>query len=193
MAWNITPGGARTDRRVIAALGNVRRALENLGCRVVEEAPEIAEVLAAHKFARAEAAREVHRLYKPDLDRCGPEFKALLQAAERGTFEDLERARRIHAASRTCIAKFFEQHDFMVWPTTTGLAFDAELPYTKITEDWRPVELTPLLGLPAISIPVGQTEDGLPAGLQIIGRRGDDAGVLRLADRLECCMPGGSS
>jgi amidase len=36
-------------------------------------------------------------------------------------------------------------------------------------------------GLPAISVPCGFTEDGLPVGVQIVGRHQDDFGVLQLA------------
>ena len=39
-----------------------------------------------------------------------------------------------------------------------------------------------LAGLPALSMPVGFSPDGLPMGMQIIGRRGDDAGMLQLAE-----------
>ena len=42
-----------------------------------------------------------------------------------------------------------------------------------------------VLGGPAISVPCGFTDDGLPVGLQIVGRPGDDAGVLRLAHAFE--------
>ncbi|MFM7444889.1 MAG: amidase family protein, partial [Tabrizicola sp.] len=37
-----------------------------------------------------------------------------------------------------------------------------------------------LIGLPALSVPVGFGPDGLPMGMQIIGRSGDDAGVLAI-------------
>jgi amidase len=40
-------------------------------------------------------------------------------------------------------------------------------------------------GLPAISVPCGFTEDGLPVGLQIIGRHQDDFTVLQLAYAFE--------
>jgi Asp-tRNA(Asn)/Glu-tRNA(Gln) amidotransferase A subunit family amidase len=38
-----------------------------------------------------------------------------------------------------------------------------------------------LAGLPAASVPIGPGRDGLPVGLQVLGRRGDDAGVLAVA------------
>jgi amidase len=37
-----------------------------------------------------------------------------------------------------------------------------------------------LIGLPALSVPVGFSPEGLPTGMQIIGRSGDDAGVLAI-------------
>ena len=40
-------------------------------------------------------------------------------------------------------------------------------------------------GLPAISVPCGFTEEGLPVGLQIVGRHQDDFGVLQLAKAFE--------
>ena len=42
-----------------------------------------------------------------------------------------------------------------------------------------------LLGLPAISVPCGFTRDGLPVGLQIVGKAFDEAGVLRIAHAYE--------
>jgi aspartyl-tRNA(Asn)/glutamyl-tRNA(Gln) amidotransferase subunit A len=41
------------------------------------------------------------------------------------------------------------------------------------------------LGLPAISVPCGFTTDGLPVGLQIVGKAFDEAGVLRIANAYE--------
>ena len=42
-----------------------------------------------------------------------------------------------------------------------------------------------LTGLPAISVPAGFTEEGLPIGIQIVGGRWDDWGVLQLAHAFE--------
>ena len=42
-----------------------------------------------------------------------------------------------------------------------------------------------MTGLPALSVPCGFTPDGLPVGLQIVGRPGDDFGVLQVAHGFE--------
>ena len=46
-----------------------------------------------------------------------------------------------------------------------------------------------VLGGPAISVPCGRTTTGLPVGLQIVGPRGNDAAVLRLAHAFEQTGP----
>ena len=46
-----------------------------------------------------------------------------------------------------------------------------------------------MLGLPAISIPCGFTSDGLPVGLQIVGKRRGEAAVLRAAAAFEAARP----
>ncbi len=42
-----------------------------------------------------------------------------------------------------------------------------------------------LAGLPAVSVPAGKTENGLPVGVQIVGKMKSDAKILALADELE--------
>ena len=69
--------------------------------------------------------------------------------------------------------------------SATGLAYAADLAEAEIDMDWTPVELTPALQLPVISVPFGRTDDGLPAGLQVIGRHRADLLVLQGAHMIE--------
>jgi len=92
---------------------------------------------------------------------------------------------------RTLVARdfksAFERMDAIVAPTTPGVAF-------KIGEKADPIQMylndvftipVSLAGLPGISVPAGFTREGLPIGVQVIGRAYDEATVLRVAHAYE--------
>jgi Asp-tRNA(Asn)/Glu-tRNA(Gln) amidotransferase A subunit family amidase len=93
--------------------------------------------------------------------------------------------------------RLFEEVDVVLCPTTAVPAFAAEGPPPSVIagRELSPIYSTPftmlanLTGNPAISVPAGLTSDGLPVGLQIIGRRFADEVVLRLARILEQARP----
>jgi amidase len=85
-------------------------------------------------------------------------------------------------------------YEFMLLPTVQVPPFDVAQPYvTQINGqpmttyiDWmKSCYYITVLGHPAISVPCGFTGDGLPVGLQIVGRHQDDWGVLQLAYAFE--------
>jgi len=94
------------------------------------------------------------------------------------------------------IHPFFKTHDLLVTPTVAvppfklGHSGAESLTGNPRTADWiaftYPFNLT---GLPAASIPCGWTDDGLPIGLQIIGRPFEDATVLQAASAFEKARP----
>jgi len=89
---------------------------------------------------------------------------------------------------------FMERHEFLVLPSTQVPPFDVTEPYVTEIDgvrlptyiDWmRACSDITVTGLPAISVPGGFTADGLPVGLQIVGRHQDEWGVLQLAHAFE--------
>jgi Asp-tRNA(Asn)/Glu-tRNA(Gln) amidotransferase A subunit family amidase len=93
-------------------------------------------------------------------------------------------------AMRAASAKLFRQVDAVLSPTAPMAAFPAEYA-SPIDDPDRPFEhigFTVVWNMseqPAVSINCGYTSEGLPIGLQIVGRRFDDVGVLRLAKAYE--------
>ncbi len=88
----------------------------------------------------------------------------------------------------------FERYDFLALPAAQVFPFDLDLHWPKEvagrTMDtyhrWMEVVIGPTLaGLPAISVPVGFSANGLPMGMQLIGRPRGDLDVLRIAHAYE--------
>jgi amidase len=113
---------------------------------------------------------------------------------ERLTADDIRRAHELRNGLRGRVAAFQERYEFFVLPTVQVLPFDIEVPYiTNINGaelptyiDWmRSCYFISILGVPALSVPCGFTAEGLPVGLQIVGRAGADWDVLRLGRAFE--------
>ena len=134
------------------------------------------------------------------------EHRAVLQAGlventELGlslSSSDVARGERMRTALWHRVRTFMETRDLWITPTAAVPPFPIEQPHPTAV-DGRPVGramqrsyLTyafSLLGLPAISIPCGFTRAGLPVGLQIVGRRRQEAAVLTAAAALEAVQP----
>jgi amidase len=98
---------------------------------------------------------------------------------------EVERTRLFHR-----MRAFMEQYEFIAAPVVQVPPFDISHPYvTEINGqqlhtylDWmRSCYWISATCLPAVSIPCGFTPEGLPVGLQLVGRHRDDFGVLQLA------------
>jgi amidase len=87
-----------------------------------------------------------------------------------------------------------QRYEFLILPVNQVPPFDVNQPY--ITEingvkmdtyiDWmKSCYFITVTGHPAISVPCGFTPEGLPVGVQIVGRHQDDFGVLQLAYAFE--------
>ena len=102
------------------------------------------------------------------------------------------RKRFVNATSR-----FMRNYDFLLTPTTASPAFDIDREGPSRvggvdvpSHAW--IAFSPLgnlTGLPTASVPIGLTIDGLPVGLQIMGRHLDDLGVLSLSAAVEALYP----
>jgi aspartyl-tRNA(Asn)/glutamyl-tRNA(Gln) amidotransferase subunit A len=107
---------------------------------------------------------------------------------------DVMQAYALVMAMREAAVAATEPYDFLLSPTSPIVAYDAELPapgndahdalpHIAFTVPWNMSEQ------PAASVNWSWSADGLPIGIQLIGKRFDDAGVLRLARLVEQIRP----
>ena len=195
VAWSRDLGGLPVDQRVTAALDAQRATFDALGCHVEDGQPDFAEarqifqVLRALNFAtRYGPLLAQHRHQMKDTVVWNIEEGLKLTAREIGE-ADVLRTRLYHR-----VREFMERYEFLLLPAAQVPPFDVTQPYvTEINGvrlptyiDWMSVcsDIT-VTGLPAISVPAGFTDDGLPVGLQIVGRHQGEWSVLQLAHAFE--------
>jgi aspartyl-tRNA(Asn)/glutamyl-tRNA(Gln) amidotransferase subunit A len=123
-----------------------------------------------------------------------PEFRKIAEEGEKVPLKQYLLAVADRGAYASAMRQFMESWDLIVLPTMPIPAFDAGQTWPLMDERpwlaWSP--FTPpfnLTGQPAASIPCGLTRDGLPMGLQIVGRWEDDAGVLAASAAYEAAKP----
>lgn len=138
-------------------------------------------------------------LLESALEQLHPRTVELLRAGERHSLRDYFDA----LEERTRIARrwleLFERYDLLVTPTVELTAFPIGVsgpseidghPIEPETNPWGVFSAAPnLTGQPAASVPCGFDDDGLPVGLQIVGRRGEDDVVLAAAAAFESLLP----
>ena len=195
VAWSPDLGGLPVDPAVRTALASVPDRLSNLGCEVVEkwpdlsDAPEIFQTLRAEIFAHSYAS-----LLKTHRD----QLKAtVIWNAEKGlamSMKDHGEACFKQAQMFAELQHFMADIDFLACPVTQVPPFSKEIEYPKEIEgirfdtyiDWmRSCSDITTTTHPAISVPAGFTPEGLPVGLQIVGKSRDDRSVLELAYAFE--------
>ena len=83
--------------------------------------------------------------------------------------------------------KTFQKVDVLLTPTTPTPAFELGSQLDPISMYMNDVFTVPasLAGLPAMSVPSGLSEEGLPLGLQVIGKQFDESSVLKIASNIE--------
>jgi aspartyl-tRNA(Asn)/glutamyl-tRNA(Gln) amidotransferase subunit A len=183
------------ESSVERAVRTALNALERLGARLVHiEVPGIAIHRAAwFQIASAEAYSYHEFLLQKHAALYGTDVRARLEAGKVLLSVDYVRSQRARTLIKQQCAQLFESVDVLVTPTVP-------IPAPRIDEIYKPwgggpetavASLTRLtrffnlVGLPAISIPCGFTDDNLPIGLQIVGKAFDEFTVLRTAHAYE--------
>jgi aspartyl-tRNA(Asn)/glutamyl-tRNA(Gln) amidotransferase subunit A len=96
-----------------------------------------------------------------------------------------ERALADRTALQSQIGAIFGSVDVLVTPTQPVEPLSLGAGPDELERIRRFLLPTSFLGLPSVSVPCGLSDNGLPVGLQVVGGRGDEAGILRVARAVE--------
>ncbi|MEA2856509.1 MAG: aspartyl-tRNA(Asn)/glutamyl-tRNA(Gln) amidotransferase subunit [Methylobacteriaceae bacterium] len=188
--------GLAVDPEVAAAVEAAVRAFEQAGAQIEALAPFVAREMldGLDRFWRARAYSDLTKLPAPAADKVLPFISAWARQARSYSGEDVFSGYAQAIALRKATHDATRAFDFVLMPTAPVAAFAAELP-CPTNDPERPFEhicFTVPFNIseqPAASINCGYTAAGLPIGLQIVGRRFDDLGVVQMARAWERMRP----
>jgi amidase len=195
VAWCPDLGGLPLDPRVRAVLEVQRKTFESLGFVVEEACPDLSDAdsifLTIRGFSFAASLGPLVIEYRDQMKLeavWNVEFGLKLSSA------DIAQAMIQHGQLLERVRRFQEKYEFLLCAVNQVPPFDATLDWPKavagvpmnsylewmksaywITVTWRP----------AISVPAGFTSEGLPVGIQIVGRYREDLSVLQFAYAFE--------
>lgn len=194
--WN---GYFAMDPGVLDLCQSTLQTFRDLGCTVEAATPafdpaELWDVWLTHRSFL------IGNYLRPYYD--DPAKRALMKDAaqfEVETSRDLSATKLFastvsRSAWAVAVHEFFARYDFAIAPTAQVFPFDAAIPWPKVVggrtmetyHQWMGVVLPwTLAGTPVMNAPAGFSADGLPMGIQIIGKRQADLAVLQMARAYE--------
>jgi amidase len=195
IAWSRNLGDLPVEPAVTAVLEDHRAALEAMGCAVEDVEPDLAgaddafEVLRAVGYAQA---------FGPMLETDGDQLKDTIRWNTRVglalTGADVARALGLQSEMYERMRALLERYDALALPVSQVAPFAVEQEWvTQIAGtamrsylEWmRSCSRITVTAHPALSLPAGFTPDGLPVGVQLVGRQRGELGLLRLAAAIE--------
>ncbi len=194
-------GYTRVDPQVRDGVRNAAQIFEGLGAHVEEitlDIPDMMEILKAITIVDAVTANE-NRL-EEWKQQCYPRFKGMVEQADQYSARDMSRMGFQKENLWSGIRAVFERFDVMITPATPVTAFpfvSLGHPGPKDIDGQKVSSLSSLsftdpfnfTGQPAASVPCGYDANGLPIGMQIIGRRFDDYTVIKTSAAFERAFP----
>jgi len=171
------PAWERADAETREAFAELA---ESLGERVLEiELPaSAAEVLEWHRTVmQAEMAANLDLEWRRGRDRLSESLRELLRRGREVSALEYQRALARVPLLNEGFAEIFERCDAILTPAAPGTAPKG----LASTGDPAFCTLWTFCGMPAVSLPLMHGANGLPLGVQLVGRREDDARLLRTA------------
>jgi amidase len=194
--WN---GHLPFDPGVLELCESTLQVFRDLGCEVEAAVPEFdpADLWDVWLTQRAWImGNYLGGYYQDPAKRANMSANAIYEA-ERApglTGEEVFNSTLMRTAWHGAVHAFFQKYDFAIAPTAQVFPFDAVIPYPSVVggremktyHQWMEVVLPwTLAGTPVMNAPAGFSAEGLPMGIQIIGKRQSELAVLQMAQAYE--------
>ncbi len=168
------PGTQETLASCAAALGGQ--------CSTVDLPPIFDDCIDHHRTVMlADVARNLGALEAEHTDSLSPKLREIIAVGRKISSDAYADARAQASEYNAALDEIFANFDAILTPATTGpapLGLEA-------TGDPVFCALWTFCGTPAVSLPLRKTQNGLPLGIQLVGRKGRDGALLRTARWLE--------
>jgi amidase len=194
------PLGIPTDPACVAAARAAANALESLGHSVEEvEVPTVSAEMIPSFIVLTQAGLADYE--GVDWSATEPHIAHQRQlAGETGAYDYVLAARTLELLSRQEVARWRRDFDVLLTPTSAilppvaGATMEAQhatpdLPVGDVVASVSFTAFGNVTGLPAVSLPLHQTDEGIPVGVQLTGGPWDEATLIRLSAQLEQAMP----
>jgi amidase len=185
---SVDPEVAELCRRAAQRFGD-------MGCAVEGSVPDFSGAIDSFQVLRALLFADVRGDLLPvERPRINPDIVWNIEKGQALGAAEIIAAQRDRNALFHRVARFFDHHDLLVCPTVAvppfpvEQRFPTEIAGERLTTyiDWMFLTFViTLTGCPAISLPCGLTREGLPVGIQLVGRPYGDAELLGFARLLE--------
>lgn len=198
VAWSVDLGYAAVDPEVARIAYEGAQVFEELGCEVEEPQISLQHPIEYFMTIFSTGAFVSYReLWENQRDLLTSYVRGNMALGESVTGVDFVKAMLDYQRLGSQTDDVMEEYDLLLTPTMSVPAFEIgqhprEIDGKSVDPRLGYMPYTPvfnLTGQPAASVPCGFTEDGMPIGLHIVGRRGDEATVLRASAAFEEARP----
>jgi amidase len=172
-----------------------RHVFESLGCIVEEAEPDLSGADGVFKILRAwNFEASLTEEYAKHKDKLKDTVVWNIEEGRKLTGPEIGRVEILRTTLYHRAREFLEKYEFLVLPVVQVLPFDVKTDWPrkigtvemKTYIDWmKSCYFISAVGNPALAVPCAFTPEGLPVGLQIVGRHQDDWGVLQLGHAFE--------
>ena len=183
------------EKEIAEICGAATRVFADIGAEVTDEIPDFTGVLEAFQTLRAVLfATMMEPILEQHRDKIAPEIIGNIERGLNIMPSQIFEAERVRIELFKKILAFFETHDFLICPAASIAPFSVDQRYVKEIDgkpcetyiDWFSITFAlTMTSCPTISIPCGFTSEGLPVGIQIMGKPRGEAALLLVAKQFE--------